>query len=330
LSDYEDAQYYGPITIGTPPQNFNVVFDTGSSNLWVPSSECPILNLACKSHNQYDHTKSSTYVANGSSFAIEYGSGAVSGFLSEDVVGFGGLNIQSQTFGEAMHEPGLSFFVAKFDGLLGMGYVTISVDHVTPVWYNIISQGLVSDPVFAFWLAQNPSATVGGELSLGGVDASRYTGSISYAPLTSETYWQFALDDWQLGGSSLGWCTSGCVGICDSGTSLIVGPTIKIDALNLKLGATIVNGEGIFPDCSVISSLPNITVVINSNSFVLTPQDYVLQITQDGETECLSGFVGLDLPMGNNFYILGDTFIAAYYAVFDFGNNQVGWARSVQ
>jgi len=229
-----------------------------------------------------------------------------------------------------MHEPGLSFFVAKFDGLLGMGYVTISVDHVTPVWYNIISQGLVSDPVFAFWLAQNPSATVGGELSLGGVDASRYTGSISYAPLTSETYWQFALDDWQLGGSSLGWCTSGCVGICDSGTSLIVGPTIKIDALNLKLGATIVNGEGIFPDCSVISSLPNITVVINSNSFVLTPQDYVLQITQDGETECLSGFVGLDLPMGNNFYILGDTFIAAYYAVFDFGNNQVGWARSVQ
>jgi cathepsin D len=328
LTDYEDAQYFGPITIGTPPQDFNVIFDTGSSNLWVPSSEC--LAVACLLHNRYKSSASSTYVKNGTTFSIQYGSGAVSGFLSQDTVNIGGLNVVGQVFGEATKEPGLSWIVGKFDGLLGFGYKSISVDEVTPVWYNILSQGLVTEPSFSFWLSQNANDQVGGELTLGGADSSRYIGNFSYTPVTNETYWEFHVDDFQVAGESMDFCTDGvCTAIADSGTSLIVGPSDKINALNKKLGAITIGGEAIFI-CANIGKLPNVTVVISGNNFVLTPKDYVIQVTSEGETECLSGFAGVDFAGLGPLYILGDVFIATYTTLFDYGNSQLGFAKSVQ
>ncbi len=124
--------------IGTPPQEFKVVLDTGSSNLWVPSSKCT--SIACFLHSKYDSSASSTYKQNGSSFEIRYGSGSLSGFVSSDTLELAGMEIKDQLFAEATEEPGLAFAFGRFDGILGLGYDTISVNHITPPFYELINQ----------------------------------------------------------------------------------------------------------------------------------------------------------------------------------------------
>jgi saccharopepsin len=110
-SDYLNAQYYAEIELGTPPQTFKVVLDTGSSNLWVPGVKCT--SIACFLHSKYDASASSTYKANGTEFAIRYGSGSLEGYVSQDTLTIGDITVKNQLFAEATKEPGLAFAFGK-------------------------------------------------------------------------------------------------------------------------------------------------------------------------------------------------------------------------
>jgi len=328
LKNYLDAQYYGEITLGTPGQKFTVVFDTGSSNLWVPSSHCSITNIACWLHDRYRDTQSSTHTNNGKVFAIRYGSGSCDGYLSGDVLTVGGVAI-NQTFAEIIHEPGITFVAAKFDGILGMAFGRISVDHVPTVFDNMIAQKKLK-PVFSFYLSRDASAGVGGEITLGGIDHSRYTGDITYTKVTREGYWQFNVDKMDVGGAnSTMICPNGCKAIADTGTSLMAGPVKEVTDLNYKLGGTPIMGGQFIVDCAEVPTLPTVDIYIEKRKFSLKGEDYVLQIDQAGQKMCILGFMGMDIPapMGP-LWILGDVFIGPYYTVFDVENKQVGFAET--
>ncbi|KAI2808000.1 hypothetical protein RDWZM_005410 [Blomia tropicalis] len=329
LSNYADAQYYGEIQIGSPPQPFNVIFDTGSSNLWVPSKKCKFTNLACLLHHKYDSSKSSSYVNNGTSFEIRYGTGSMTGFLSTDVVTVANQQIQNQTFAEAVSEPGITFVFAKFDGILGLGFNTISVDGVPTVFDSMVKQGLVQQPVFSFYLNRDTNGKVGGEIIFGGSDPAYYKGDFTYAPLTKIGYWQFQMHGILLENKSnnktVGHvCESGCEAIADTGTSLIAGPSDQVEHLNRALGA-IGPLNGIFVlNCSHINTLPNIIFQINGVKFPLSPDQYVMRQSAMGKEICISSFISL--PANIPLWILGDVFIGNYYTEFDYGNKRVGFA----
>merc|ERR1719370_680040 len=329
ITNYMDAQYYGEIEIGTPGQKFKVIFDTGSSNLWIPSKKCGFLNIACRTHNKYDSTKSSSYVADGADFSIAYGTGAMKGFVSGDKVCVSGTCVKEQKFAEATKEPGLAFIAAKFDGILGMGFSKISVNHLPTVFDNMVAEGVVEDSVFSFWLNRNPDDSNGGQLVLGGVDETLYTGEINYLPITREGYWQVKMDGMTVAGDSNMACVGGCQAILDTGTSLIVGPKAQIEAINKAIGAQIIpiTGQAII-DCNKISELPIISFNLGGKQYDLTGEEYVLKVTQGPKSECLSGFAPLDTPDG--LIILGDVFLGKYYSIYDVGNSRAGLATATQ
>jgi len=254
IANYMDAQYYGPVEIGTPGQEFQVCFDTGSSNLWVPSSKCAFSQIPCDAHAKYDSEKSRSYKANGEDFAIQYGSGSLSGFLSSDTVRLGdSIEIKDQKFAEATKEPGLTFLFAKFDGILGLGFKEIAVDGVSPVFDNAVAQKQVEKDQFSFWLNrdQDEDGVVdGGELVFGGVDEKHFVGEHVWVDLTKKGYWQFNLDDVKVGDFSFidddgddnkneGMVSSSSKhqAIADTGTSLLAGPSATIDRINNAIGA---------------------------------------------------------------------------------------------
>jgi len=333
LSDFDNAQYYGTISIGTPAQNFKVLFDTGSSNLWVPCKGCSWLDIACDLHTKFDCSASSTCTTTSETFSIQYGSGAVSGNVVNDTICFG--NAQSnwctsknQGLACATSEPGLTFVAAKFDGILGMGWDSISVDHLPqPMDQIFADKSLCKNALFAFWLSRDDSGNAqGGEMTLCDTDPAHYKGQIAYENLTAEDYWRINLGGVTVNGQSI---TGKISAIVDTGTSLMAGPTAQITQLQQIIGAfEVVNGEYEVL-CSQVPSLPNVTFSLGGQDFILTPDDYILKVTSDGVSLCLSGFMGIDIPAPNGpLWILGDVFIGKYYTVFDHGNKRIGLAQS--
>jgi len=317
LQDYMNTMYYGTIQMGTPAVDFLALFDTGSSNLWLPASNCT--NCA-STKTKYNPAASSTYKANGTSFEIRYGTGSMTGFVCHDVLTIGDLQVEVD-FAAATNEPGATFKVAKFDGILGLGWPTIAVDGITPVMQRMAAERVIDSYMFGFYLQSDTSKT--GKLTLGGYDKTKAP-QLSWVPVSQENYWSVNMQSMSFNG----WVATNVTwAIVDSGTSLLAGPSYDVTAIASRFGATSVgNGEYIV-DCD--ATLPEMTVTLGSgsNSATLTVKGDDLRIKICRFIiicECILAMAGIDLE--KPLWILGDVLMRDYYTVFDFGNAQVGFA----
>lgn len=306
--NYQDMYYYGVITFGTPPQPFTVLFDTGSSNLFVPSTKC----TSCSNKHKYNSKKSSTYKGTGKSFDMP---GWVEGNIAVDDVNVSNVTIKGQAFGEGTTVGATASDV--YDGLFGLAFQSISTDNLVPPFYNMISQGLVDRPVFSFWMNRNEtSKEEGGEIIFGGSDPSKYRGKFTYVRLSSDTHWQFYMQGGFVNGTLF--CNGGCLAMLDTGTPWIVGPQRDINNIYAAIGADS-NGN---VDCSKVDQLPNVNILLNGKVFPVEPKYYITLEEQLGQTVCNAGFMW----GGDSMWILGDVFIGKYYSEFDFGNKRIGIA----
>lgn len=327
IKDYANAQYYGSITLGSPPQSFQVIFDTGSSNLWVPKvgcTHCGIPFFAQKS--KYNHDSSASYAEDGKDFEIMYGSGSVSGYWSvDDVILAEDIKITGQRFAEIQDAGGLgmAYSFGKFDGILGLGFTAISVDGTPTVFENAMAQNAVDQPIFAFYLGDNSP----GELTFGGYDPSKFEGDLTYVKLMSATYWEIALDGASAGDYHSATNSDGTpiTAIIDSGTSLITGPKSEISKLAAAVGAkpNIVGEYTI--DCDKVDSLPDIVFTIDGVDYTVPGKDAIIS----AQGTCLFAFMGMDFPKPGPQWILGDVFMRQYYTVFNYLDQTVGFAKAI-
>ncbi|KAH9026780.1 acid protease [Lactarius hengduanensis] len=303
-----EPYWYGSISVGTPAKTFTVNFDTGSSDLFLPSSTC---DSSCNGHILYDTSESSTAYDIEAPFVLQYGDGAaVRGTVYADDVSIGGYTAKNQTFGGATsYADGFTYPGWLPDGLLGLGFPSLSGYGAIPLFHSLVAQGVL--PTDSFGLC--PS-----ELYIGGTNDQLYKGNFTYVPVTQEGYWQTNIDGISLGGRKIAGTTNT---IIDSGTAMILGDNKTVQAFYDQIpGSYLINGGYYSVPCSFNSE---ISFQFGAGSFTLQPQTFNFGTYSNDSNACVGGIVAND-ELG--FWILGDVFLENVYTEFDVGNKRIGFA----
>ncbi|XP_043475911.1 lysosomal aspartic protease-like [Leptopilina heterotoma] len=317
LYKFMDSEYYGLIKIGQPAKEFKVIFDTTWSDTWVPSSRCDLIEIACMTHTRYDNTKSSTYQADGTVVNITGDTYSLLGFLSRDNFYLPHKNVTNQTFIEMTHMSFKTFAFMRADGIVGLGFQSLSETNSIPFFYNLVRQKVVKEPVFTVYMNRDETTDKAGRLILGGTERKHLKGDLTFTPVTKKQYWQIQIDSIMLESAKKTFKIIGkTAAIMSTSTNTIKGPRNEIMRIN-----NLLNAKNIAPqigryvvDCREYARLPRIHFIIENKNFTIESKYYVQRMNFKSMEACLSPFVEED----GDFWQLGGAFLMQFYTEYYF------------
>jgi hypothetical protein len=335
LTNFYNLMYVGPIDIGTPARAYQVVFDTGSSDLWVYSAATTYPKQAYLHY--YDATAStSSTVLSDQAWNIQYGKGWAAGNLLQETVTLANRTVAQFLMAEALTWSRSDFESSDMpmDGIFGLSFNLLN--HIGPgdaTLMDVLQQtGVLQRRLFSFYLTPNENPT-GSLFILGEPDLTlTSTGNITYLSVIPDSpSWTLTMQQVNIDSSNTGWC-SDCRALIDTGTSFVGMPSTHFyQWVNVVLQRR--------PDCYLDNDyqlivcqdatthlLPILTFYMQGASFPLHPSDYYVYDASSNR-----GIVAImSLPSSvsvvpSQTYIFGDTFLKTYYSVFDMDNRTIGF-----
>jgi len=341
LTNYFNNQYVGEIGLGNPPQVLRVVFDTGSSDLWIPGGGCS----QCGHHLTFNRTRSWSYryVDGGKPFEVDYKTGKVMGHEAVDSLSVGSLQCAGVHFGEVSYEDDLITKI-NMDGVAGLGFKGLSTITKPTILDLMFDQNPTVPGIFSLYLSNDPKDTEHvSHIWFGGFDLSIVGENATwlFTPLLRRgafKYWTVKMTGFKvlenaitsgtdvmrnvLTGANIiaDMCLDGCFAIVDTGTSGIGIPEPYFSTVVAIITANL-DCDGIVCVNAQVEDFPDFTFHMSPDVILpLRAEDYVI-CSRWGE--CV---FKLQPIYEDNDWILGDVFLEAYYSLFDVENLRIGFA----
>jgi len=361
----QKSAYYGRIQVGQPvPQNFTVVFDTGSGHLFLPAKECQ--DPPCLLHNRYDAELSETsrpMNADGEEISgsdlherdlveIAYGTGEIVGSFVKDVVCLDAAGRESAQDSSDKVVPSLPqcasvrviqaremssepFTAFGFDGVLGLGLASLALSPGFHFFSQLTEQKAV-DPVFGVFLAM--PGKDGSEVTFGGISEMHVQHPVQWVPVIKPElgFWQVPILTVRTGGKTLKLCEDGgCHAAVDTGTSLLGVPP---EAFKPLLASTARVADGTQKDCrlvpgpSIIFELAGgITLELGADAYSRPAPSRVASSTGKTHDICRAALLPAGVEsIGSKAFVFGEPILQRYYTAFDFKSQRVGFAPVAQ
>ncbi|KAI8638395.1 aspartic peptidase domain-containing protein [Parasitella parasitica] len=332
-----DLAYLIDIHIGTPPQLFTLLLDTGSSSTWVPIQGCG--RYCGYPKHSLVPSNSSTFNTDNMVFSIRYGEGFSRGYYAKDTVTINHVAVPQVNFAVSDYNDG-DLTMDGADGIFALGPDNLSIynnpgQKVIPTFVTtMFEEGIIDNNVFSVYFQPvthnvREQKRINGEIVFGGVQERHIVGNVSYVSTTTQEefkdYWAVDIDAISVGNYTKMY-EKKIAGMVDTGSTLVFLPREIISRVfkGVKGLRRDFSGQYIVP-CQA-PNLPVISITMNNTKFTITPENYLITggLLSYSKENCYT-YLQESPPFVD--VILGYGFLQQYVSVYDNENKRIGFAE---